>query len=267
MVTGDHKGIINLFKINSDGSIGEKTHSFVLPGEKGPLNEKIQPWSRPHHVPFSPDGQFVMIADKGLDIVHSYHLDRQQGILNPVQTLKCHGASCPRHLWFHPSQKWAYINTEYTSTIIACYYNADQGTLTPFQVVPALPDDYFDVKNMTSEMVVDNSGKFLYISNRGHESIGAFSIDQETGRLTSIEWVPCGGKKPRYFAIEPSGRYLLCGNQSSDLITVFEINEMTGQLMNTGKTLNTPTPVWMLFTDGLTSIQSMETFEGGLEDK
>ena len=146
MVTGDHKGIVNVFRLNGDGSIGEKTDSFVLPGEKGPLNEKIQPWSRPHHLPFSPDGRFVLIADKGLDLVHSYRLDRETGKLSLVQQLKCHGASCPRHLWFHPNGKWAYINTEYTSTIIACRYDEEQGTLEPFQVVSALPDDYFDVR-------------------------------------------------------------------------------------------------------------------------
>ena len=187
MVTGDHKGIVNVFRLNGDGSIGEKTDSFVLPGEKGPLNEKIQPWSRPHHLPFSPDGRFVLIADKGLDLVHSYRLDRETGKLSLVQQLKCHGASCPRHLWFHPNGKWAYLNTEYTSTIIACRYDEEQGTLEPFQVVSALPDDYFDVNTMTSELVVHPDGKYLYISNRRVNNLGAFSIDQETGALRREE--------------------------------------------------------------------------------
>lgn len=248
LVTGDHKGIINLFRINEDGSIGEKTQSFILPGEKGPLNEKIQPWSRPHHVPFSPDGRFVLMADKGLDLVHSYRLDRERGILTPVQALKCHGASCPRHIWFHPNRRWAYVNTEYTSTIIACRYDEKSGILEPFQVVPALPDDYFDVKNMTSELVVHPGGRFLYISNRGHESIGAFAIDQKTGRLSPIHWIPCGGKKPRFFAIEPGGNFLFCGNQSSDTITSFIIDRETGRLTDSGRVIETPTPVWMLFT-------------------
>lgn len=255
LVTGDHKGIVNVFRLNGDGSIGEKTDSFVLPGEKGPLNEKIQPWSRPHHLPFSPDGRFVLIADKGLDLVHSYRLDRETGKLSLVQQLKCHGASCPRHLWFHPNGKWAYINTEYTSTIIACRYDEEQGTLEPFQVVSALPDDYFDVNTMTSELVVHPDGKYLYISNRRVNNLGAFSIDQETGRLTPVGWVPCGGKKPRFFAIEPGGNYLFNGNQSSDTITLFRIDAETGALVDTGKVLDTPTPVWMLFTDSVPSVE------------
>ena len=249
LASGDHKGIVNLFRLEENGAVGEKTQSFILPGEKGPLNDKIQPWSRPHHLPFSPDGRFLLAADKGLDVVHSYGLDRETGILTQVQVLECHGASCPRHLWFHPNRKWAYVNTEYTSTIIACRYDEENGTLEPFQVVSALPDDYFDVKNMTSELVVHPGGKFLYISNRGHESIGVFSIDSENGRLTPIHWVSCGGKKPRFFAIEPGGRFLLCGNQSSDTITSFSIDPETGRLTDTGRVLSTPTPVWMLFTD------------------
>ena len=254
LVTGDHRGIINVFRLENDGSIGEKTDSFLLPGEKGPLHDKIQPWSRPHHLPFSPDGRYVLIADKGLDLVHSYRMDKKSGKLDPVQALKCHGASCPRHLWFHPNQRWAYVNTEYTSTIIACHYDGEKGTLDPFQVVSALPDDYFDVNNMTSELAVHPSGKFLYISNRRHNSLGAFLVDQETGRLSPVGWVSCGGKKPRFFAIEPGGRYLFCGNQSSDTITVFEIQQETGALTDTGKVIATATPVWMLFTGEVTSI-------------
>lgn len=262
MATGDHKGIVNLFRLEEDGAIGEKTNGFVLPGEKGPLNEKIQPWSRPHHVPFSPDGKYVLIADKGLDLVHSYKLDRESGKLTLVQQLKCHGASCPRHIWFHPNGKWAYVNTEYTSTIIACHYDAENGTLEPFQVVSALPDTYFDTNTMTSELVVHPNGKFLYISNRRVNNIGAFSIDQETGRLAPIGWVPCGGKKPRFFAIEPGGKYLFNGNQSSDTITLFEIDQETGALSDTGRVLDTPTPVWMLFTDSVPSVEKFGTKRG-----
>lgn len=261
MATGDHKGIVNIFRLEENGAIGEKTDGFVLPGEKGPLNEKIQPWSRPHHVPFSPDGKYVLIADKGLDLVHSYQLDRETGKLSLVQQLKCHGASCPRHIWFHPNGKWAYVNTEYTSTIIACNYDAEKGTVKPFQVVSALPDTYFDVNTMTSELVVHPNGKFLYISNRRVNNIGAFSIDQENGRLTPIGWVPCGGKKPRFFAIEPGGKYLFNGNQSSDTITLFEIDQETGALKDTGRILHTPTPVWMLFTDAVPSVDEFGTKE------
>ena len=166
-------------------------------------------------------------------------------------------ASCPRHLWFHPNRKWAYINTEYTSTIIGANYDEEAGTLAPFQVVSSLPDTYFDVKTMTSELVVHPNGKWLYISNRRHNSLGAFSIDQENGRMTPINWVNCGGKKPRFFAVEPGGQYLFNGNQSSDTITVFRINPETGALEDTKKVIDTPTPVWMLFTGSVPSVEGL----------
>ena len=131
-----------------------------------------------------------------------------------------------------------------------------------WKVVSALPDTYFDTNTMTSELVVHPNGKFLYISNRRVNNIGAFSIDQETGRLTPIGWVPCGGKKPRFFAIEPGGKYLFNGNQSSDTITLFEINQETGALSDTGRVLDTPTPVWMLFTDSVPSVEKFGTKKG-----
>ena len=257
MITADHKGIVNVFRIKEDGSIGEKTDSLLLPGEKGPLNEKIQPWSRPHHTPFSPDGRFILIADKGLDIVHSYRIDREHGKLELVQQLKCHGASCPRHVWWSPAGNKVYINTEYTSTIIGCDYDAETGNIAPFQVVSALPDTYFDVNTMTSELVVSPNGKNVYISNRRANNIGAFSVETGTGRLAPVGWVDCGGKKPRFFAIEPGGKFLFNGNQSSDTITLFSIDEESGALTDMGKILDTPTPVWILFTD---SVPTAEAF-------
>lgn len=247
LAAGDHKGIITIFSLEADGKIGEKTDSFQLPGEKGPLNEKIQPWSRPHHLPFSPDGNYMFAADKGLDIVHIYRLDRATGKMSLVQQLPCHGASCPRHIAFHPNQKWVYFNTEYTSTIVCSSYDSKEGHITPFQVVSALPDDYYDIKNMTSELAVHPNGKSIYISNRRHNSLGAFSINKDDGRIAPIGWVSAGGVKPRFFAIEPSGKYLFSGNQMSNTLVVFEIAE-DGMLKETGKSLEIPCPVWILFT-------------------
>ena len=246
IVVGDHTGIISVFRVAEDGSIGDLTQSFQLPGEKGPLNEKIQPWSRPHHVPFTKDGRFMLSADKGLDIVHCYAVDHKAATLSPVQALKCRPASCPRHIAFHPQKDILYVNAEYTSQIFCCHFNTETGILDPFQIVPSLPDSWVGLKNMTSEIEVRPDGKTLYISNRGHESIGVFDI-AEDGRLSPKQWINCGGVKPRFFTLDPEGKALYCGNQKSDTIKVFTIND-NGLLSETAvKTIETPCPVWILF--------------------
>lgn len=251
LVSADKVGLVACLPIGTDGSLQEPFGGFVLPGEKGPLNERLQPHSRPHHVPFSPDGRYVLIADKGLDLVHSYQINIQKQCFEEIQHLACRPASCPRHITFHPNGRLAYVNTEYTSTIIACRYDSERGLLEPFQIVPSLPDDYVETKNTTSEIMVGNEGKNLYISNRGMNSIGVFSIDEETGRLTPIQWVSTKGVKPRFFTIEPGGKYLYVGNQMSDTIVEFYIDPLTGHLEETGQVVHTPVPVWILFSEGV----------------
>lgn len=251
LISADKVGLVACLPIGEDGKLQKPFGGFVLPGQKGPLNEKVQPHSRPHHVPFSPDGRYILIADKGLDLVHSYRVDIAKQCFEEVQHLACRPASCPRHITFHPNGRLAYVNTEYTSTVIACHYDPEEGTLEPFQIVPSLPDDYVAVKNTTSEIMVGNGGKNLYISNRGMNSIGVFSIDCETGRLSPVQWVSTRGVKPRFFTIEPNGRYLYVGNQMSDTIVEFRIDPLTGCLKETGNVIHTPVPVWILFSEGI----------------
>lgn len=248
LISADKTGIISGMPIGEDGSLGDSFGGFVLPGQKGPLNEKIQPHSRPHHVPFSPDGKFILIADKGLDLVHSYQVSSKEKSFKEVQHLAFRPASCPRHIAFHPNGKWAYVNTEYTSTVVSCYYHKETGVLEPFQIVSSLPDDYVAVKNTTAEISVGNQGKNLYVSNRGMNSIGTFTIDSETGRLTPLQWVSTEGIKPRFFGIEPGDKYLYACNQMTDTIVEFMIESATGQLQRTGHIIETPDPVWILFT-------------------
>ena len=251
LISADKTGIISAMPIDESGALQEPFGAFVLPGEKGPLNEKIQPYSRPHHVPFTPDGRFVLMADKGLDLVHSYRVDSKSRRFEEIQHLAFRPASCPRHIAFHPNDEWVYVNTEYTSTIVACRYNKDLGTLEPFQIVPSLPDDYVAIKNTTAEIAVGNQGKNLYVSNRGMNSIGVFSIDAANGRLEPEQWVSTEGIKPRFFGIEPGGKYLYACNQMTDTIVEFKIDSQNGRLLQTGHVIETPVPVWILFSDAL----------------
>ena len=140
------------------------------------------------------------------------------------------------------------MNTEYTSTVVACHYNPENGTLAPFQIVPSIPDDYVEIKNTSSEIMVGNRGKNLYVSNRGMNSIGVFSVNQEDGRLSPIQWASTKGVKPRFFTIEPGEKYLYACNQMSDTIVEFEIDLLTGCLTQTGNVIETPVPVWILFS-------------------
>ena len=248
LISADKSGLVACLPIGEDGKLKKEFGGFTLPGQKGPLNEKIQPHSRPHHVPFSPDGRYILIADKGLDLVHSYRINFETKHFEEIQHLPFRPASCPRHISFHPNGHFAYVNTEYTSTVVACHYNPENGTLAPFQIVPSIPDDYVEIKNTSSEIMVGNRGKNLYVSNRGMNSIGVFSVNQEDGRLSPIQWGSTKGVKPRFFTIEPGEKYLYACNQMSDTIVEFEIDLLTGCLTQTGNVIETPVPVWILFS-------------------
>jgi 6-phosphogluconolactonase len=158
-------------------------------------------------------------------------------------------ADCPRHASVHPNGKWCYVNMEFSNNIMA--FDLDNGKLYPFQIVSALPDYYVDTISKTSEVVVHPSGQWLYVSNRGYDSITVFSIDPFSGRIAPFQWIESGGKIPRFFAIDPSGTRLFACNQYSDTIVEFEIDLHTGRLRRTGQVISTPTPVCLIFSDGL----------------
>jgi len=152
----------------------------------------------------------------------------------------------PRHVAFHPNGKFAYVIDEITSTITAFSYNAKAGKLKELQAVPTLPKD-FSGENTTAEIVVHPSGKFLYGSNRGHDSLAVFAIDPSKGTLTFVEHVSVKGKEPRNFEIDPTGKRLLVANQNSDNIVEFAIDPATGKLTPTGTELKVPVPVCIKF--------------------
>ena len=154
--------------------------------------------------------------------------------------------SGPRHFAFHPSGKFAYVINELASTLVAFSYDAETGKLTTLQSLSTLPDGY-DMPSYTAEVVVHPNGKFVYGSNRGHDSLAVFQIAADSGQLTRVQIEPTGGRNPRNFAIEPSGRYLLAANQDSDQVVVFAIDPDSGQLKNTGETLAVTMPVCLRF--------------------
>ena len=172
-----------------------------------------------HHVAFDPAGQRVLLTDKGIDQVVIYRLDLASGELVPNDPPfgRIHAGAAPRHLAFGRDGTFVYVNGEADMTVSTCTYDSTTGALTEVQVVSTLPDEVDGEGFSSAEIAVDATGRFVYVSNRGHHSIATFDIDQSTGRLAPAGHVSTGGQTPRHFAIHPSGARVYVANQDSDL--------------------------------------------------
>jgi len=203
--------------------------------------------SHTHMTKVSPDNNFLFVPDLGSDKIWSYRIDHENGRVskNTQEFVSLAPGSGPRHMDFHPTKNIAYVINELNYTVSVMNYETDSGTLTEFQTISAIPSDYSDW-NSSADIHVHPNGKFLYASNRGHNSIASFSID-EVGKLTSLGFTSTEGATPRNFNIVPSGDLLFVANQDSDSITIFSIDYETGELKFTGNSLDVPTPVNITF--------------------
>jgi 6-phosphogluconolactonase len=235
-------GSVACLPIKADGTL-EDASSFIQ-HEGSSVNAQRQSGPHGHSINLSPDNKFAFAADLGLDKVLIYAFDAEKGQLTPHADTEIKPGSGPRHFAFHPSGKYAYVINEMALTVTAFKYDAKQGTLKTLQTISTIPDtDRSQPGLSTAEVRVHPSGKFLYGSNRGHDTIAAFSINQDTGELTYIENESTQGKTPRNFFIDPTGTYLLAENQGTDSIVVFRINRDTGELEPTGNHIEIPAPV------------------------
>ena len=180
------------------------------------MNERRQKGPHAHSVNFSPDNRFVISADLGTDQLFVYRVDPEKGTIEPNDPAfaRVRPGSGPRHFSFHPSGQHAYVINEMGSTVTAFRYDAEGGTMKEIQMISTLPDGY-EGANHTAEIRVHPSGRFLYGSNRGHDSIAVFSIDESSGELTAVERVSTRGKTPRNFNLDPTGKYLIAENQAT----------------------------------------------------
>jgi len=240
-------GTVALMPITPDGSLGPVSDLATLTGTPGPHRTQ-QESSHPHHCPFDPTGRFIVVPDKGLDKVFVFRVDTDRGKLVPASPpdVASRAGAAPRHVDFHPSRPYAYVINEIDSTIAVYQLDAEKGALKPVQVHTTLPTSYTG-NNTSAEIAVASSGRFVYGSNRGHDSIAIFAIDQSTGLLTSIGWESTHGRTPRFFCLDPTGTQLYAANQTSDTIVIFRMNEMTGKLTPTGEKLNVATPTTIAF--------------------
>jgi 6-phosphogluconolactonase len=239
-------GSIAAFPVQADGKLGEASAFFQHEGKS--VNAARQSGPHAHATVVSPDNKFVLAADLGLDKVFAYRLDATAGLVPadpPFSAIK--PGSGPRHLAFRPDAKFAYVLNEMLSSVGAYSYDAGRGALTELQTLSTLPEG-FSADNSGAEIATHPSGKFLYTSNRGHDSIAIFRIDAAKGTLTAAGHVPTQGKTPRGFGIDPSGQYLVAGNQNSGTVVVFRIDQQTGGLTPTGTTLQVGSPVNVVFS-------------------
>jgi len=248
LVVSNHIGAnLAVLPITKDGLLAS-VHQLVSlsdMGEPGPHRVE-QKHAKPHHNPFSVDGRHVLVPDKGLDRLFSYSF--AGGKLAPAQPLSVSSreGSGPRHIAFHPDANHAYCINELDSTITTYRYHNQTGALHAEQILPTLPSS-FTGNSRAAEIVVDAAGRFVYATNRGHDSIAIFAIDGN-GLLS---WAGCeksGGRTPRYIALAPDGRYLYALNEDDDCICTFSVDPNTGALRNTGVSIHSGSPVCMIFS-------------------
>ena len=240
-------GTVTVLPINPDGSLAPLTDLYTLTGKPGPHRTE-QASSHPHDVVFDRRLRFIVVPDKGLDVDFVFRLDTATGKLVAAETpaVASRPGAGPRHAAFHPTASYAYVINELDSTITTFRYDPERGGLTPLQVITTLPPT-FTGDSTTSEIAVSPSGRFIYGSNRGHDSLAIFSIDAGTGVLSPVGWESTQGKTPRFFALEPSGTFLYAANQDSDTIVTFRVDQATGKLAPTGQVVKAGSPCTIVF--------------------
>lgn len=231
--------------IGDDGKLAPAASAIQHEGHS--VNDKRQTAPHAHSINLDPSNQFAFVADLGLDKVLIYKVDGKKHTLTPNDPPSGSVApgSGPRHFAFHPSGKAAYVINELANTITAFAFDAAKGTLTETQTITTLPKD-FTGTSYTAEVVVHPSGKFVYGSNRGHDSLAVFEIAAD-GKLTAAGHVPTGGKTPRNFNVDPTGKWILAANQGSNTVTVFAVDQTTGMLTPTGQSITVGSPVCVRF--------------------
>ncbi len=238
-VTSYHGGMIGLMAIEQDGSVGEL---LDVQQHEGHSVHKNQDRPHPHSSFYSPDGKYVFVQDLGLDIIQAYHIDPDKQQLIKKGTTHLHPGAGPRHLVFHPHGTYAFVINELNSTITSFAYDAKSGELTEQETVPTLPSD-FTGENGCAEITISQDGKYVYGSNRGHDSIVVYAFEEESGKLTYVEHVSVEGEHPRHFAITPKGDYLIVANRDTNNLTTFRVNQESGRLEYTGISVTVSKPV------------------------
>jgi len=233
-------GSIATWALKPDGSLGRRT-AFIQHTEHG-IDHIRQTHAYAHSIIVDPSNRFVLVADLGLDKLFVYKFDVTNGSLTPNPAyISVAPGSGARHVTFHPNRHWVYLVTEMGNTVHLFDWDGKRGILTERQSISTLPKDFHGVST-SAEVKVSPDGRFLYTSNRGHDSIAVFSLDPKSGRLTPVQDIPSGGKWPRNFEFDPGGHWMIVTNHNSNNAAVFRIDRETGKLTAVGKPVEVPFP-------------------------
>ena len=246
LVSNYRNGTVATLPILPDGRLGGAVSVVLHSGSS--VHPVRQTGPHPHFILTSPDNRFVLVPDLGTDRIFVYRFDAERRTLTPNDppSVSVRPGSQPRHLAFHPSAKFVYVNAEASSEVAAFSYDAANGTLKQFQTISTLPAAFAGTST-TAEVQVDAAGRFLYVSNRGHDSIAIFAIDQTTGGLTLVDHVSTNGQTPRHFTFDPTGRFLLAGNQNSHSVVVYRVDAASGRLTLVQTVADVPEPACLAF--------------------
>jgi 6-phosphogluconolactonase len=246
LVANYGSGSIAALPIQADGTLTKP--GAVIQHQGSSVNPQRQAGPHAHFITPDPANRFALTCDLGLDQVLVYRLDPAKSLLaanDPPFAAVKPGAG-PRHLAFDPSGRFVFLINQMGSTLTAFAYEADGGVLKELQTLSTLPKEFTGI-SYCAEVQVHPSGKFIYGSNRGHDSIAAFGFDPASGKLTCLQHQPTQGRTPRHFVIDPTGQWLLAENQNSDSIVVFHLDSKTGRLSPAGHTVSVGAPVCAVF--------------------
>lgn len=235
-------GVVSI-RLKADGSLGELCDIFTPLGELGPLRPS-QRRACSHQICFDRDMKYLVEPNKGLDQLNTYTVDAASGCMTQIGSAKMPQGCCPRHVAFHPAKPIAYLLTEWIGRVITCSY--EDGQFTPLEILPTTPPDYVGLKNLGAEIVAHPSGKFVYTSNRGHNSIAAFRV-KENGCLGNIGWCTEGVEKPRFFTVSEDGKFLYCANEEGHSVTCYRIDPESGVLSFVDTVMRASAPACILF--------------------
>jgi len=238
---------VAVFPIRPDGSLGSRCELVIPPGEPGPWR-KEQHGPHPHQAIFDLTGRYVLVPDKGIDRLHVFRFDAEHGKLTPCDPpfVKTRYGAIPRHMTFHPGRPYAYVVNEQDSTVNAYHWDTGRGQLKPFQRVPTTPTTFVG-DNTGAEIAILPSGRFLYASNRGHDSIVIYAVNPQDGTLSHVGWESVQGRKPRFFGLDPDATHLYAANEDSHTIVEFGIDQQSGKLTPTGQIIETGSPSCIVF--------------------
>ena len=245
-VANYNSGSFAVLPIAADGRLGEPVTVIQDAGKSADPQRQSGPHA--HGITFDPANRFVFMVDLGLDQILGYRFDAATGKLTPTDpafaSVKAGAGS--RHLAFRPDGKFAYVMNELDSSVTVFSYDAAIGKLTAVQAASSLPAAT-GARSSGAEIAVHPSGKWLYASNRGHDSVAQFAIDPQQGTITLMGALPSGGRNPRHFAFLPGGKQIAIANQNSNSILLSRVDDATGRLLPAGATVEVPSPVCVVF--------------------